>query len=508
MTAALVLLAGAVAASLAVSSIGWSHAISDWWGWRQTQTAITAYFMQQGGPWLRYETPVLGPPWRIPHEFPLYQAVVVVVSSALHLPLEAAGRAVSIAFFYLALGSGYLLLAELGVSRAGRLLMLTLWLASPQYLFWSRTFMIESTALCLCVAFLAFSARFFARSRAIDAVAAVIAGSLGAAVKPPTVAVFVALAGLWWLSSQGRKLLRLQPAALIGGVVAVLPLAAGWLWQQYADTLKGIDTNPLAWGLASRQLFVDWIKATEGYRLQPAVWAQLWQETVPAAVGHQAAVVAGALAVLIARRRRLLFLLCVGGFLTHYAVFTQLDYVHAYYWYAMAVFLVAAVGFAVIALLECDDRRRWLAWPLLGLVVTTCAYTYVTRMLPIQRRDDYRKPAWTIRLARAITDATRPEDVIVGFGMAWDPELPYYAKRRAVMWPDWGDTSPDGRDVLGTIANLEGYTVGAVFVCTRGVSDSTIDRFRDRWGLAESPYYRGRCELYVRPSAPAPASSP
>ena len=65
----------ALAWHASMASVGWTHAMSDLHGWRQAQTAITAYFIQQGGPWIAYETPVLGPPWRIPHEFPVYESV-------------------------------------------------------------------------------------------------------------------------------------------------------------------------------------------------------------------------------------------------------------------------------------------------------------------------------------------------------------------------------------------------------------------------------------------------
>jgi hypothetical protein len=147
----------ALLSSLWASSIGWSHAISDLHGWRQDETAIRAYFIGQGGPWLGYETPVLGPPWPIPHEFPAYQMLVVGLNRATGLPLEQAGRAVSVSLFYTTLLLAYLLLAECGVLRRHRLLVIALWLTSPLYLFWSRTFMIESTALCLAVGYMTFT---------------------------------------------------------------------------------------------------------------------------------------------------------------------------------------------------------------------------------------------------------------------------------------------------------------------------------------------------------------
>ena len=142
--------------------------------------------------------------------------------------------------------------------------------------------MIESTALFLCLTFLAFAGRYFARRRLPDALIAVLAGSLGAAVKPPTVAVFVALAGIWWLQTVVRARPRHWAAVpLLGPLVVLLPFGAGWLWQRYADSLKAFDFNPLTWGLASRQLFQDWIVGPPGVRFHPSTWATLWESRHP-----------------------------------------------------------------------------------------------------------------------------------------------------------------------------------------------------------------------------------
>ena len=48
--------------------IGWDQPIIDQHGFRQTQTALAAYWLLHGGDWLAYETPVLGSPWSIPME--------------------------------------------------------------------------------------------------------------------------------------------------------------------------------------------------------------------------------------------------------------------------------------------------------------------------------------------------------------------------------------------------------------------------------------------------------
>lgn len=40
-----------------------------------------------------------------------------------------------------------------------------------------------------------------------------------------------------------------------------------------------------------------------------------------------------------------------------------------------------------------------------------------------------------VAFARAIRDRTKPDDVVLVYGMEWDPSLAYYAERKAVMFP-------------------------------------------------------------------------
>jgi len=73
---------------------------------RQTQTAISAYWLIQGtgwSHWLNYETPIFGSPWQIPLEFPLFQWLVAGGHLLTGLPLDPLGRGMSAALFYCSL---------------------------------------------------------------------------------------------------------------------------------------------------------------------------------------------------------------------------------------------------------------------------------------------------------------------------------------------------------------------------------------------------------------------
>ena len=121
---------------------------------RQTQTALTAYYFIENGFSFDYDTPVIGYPWSIPLEFPIYQYIVAVVSSFFEISLTIAGRLISLIFSYLSVIPIYFSLKELNFSKSNIFYVLTLIYTAPLYIFWSGSFMIESTALFFSLCFI------------------------------------------------------------------------------------------------------------------------------------------------------------------------------------------------------------------------------------------------------------------------------------------------------------------------------------------------------------------
>src|SRR5262245_19867530 len=80
---------------------------------RETQTAITIFYILKGGPWIDYETPIFGYPWSIPFEFPTYQLIVAALVRQTGISIEAAGRLVSFTFFVATLAPTWLLFRAL-----------------------------------------------------------------------------------------------------------------------------------------------------------------------------------------------------------------------------------------------------------------------------------------------------------------------------------------------------------------------------------------------------------
>src|SRR5215213_5177977 len=98
---------GAVAWLLVFTGITLFNPILDAFGFRQTQTAISVYSILHDHVFLDYLTPVLGAPWALPFEAPVYHGIVALLAYLSGLDLDASGRIVSVAFFFVVLGGGY-----------------------------------------------------------------------------------------------------------------------------------------------------------------------------------------------------------------------------------------------------------------------------------------------------------------------------------------------------------------------------------------------------------------
>jgi len=176
-TVAYALLIIAFTHAIFVLLLGLNQPLLDRHQFRQTQNALTAYWILKGGPWFAYESPVLGAPWAIPFEFPIYQLLTAGLSS-LSVPLEISGRIIGYSSFLGSLWPLWILARELNIGRPTYLATAILFLTCPLYLYWSRTFMTETCALFLALVWLALLVRYLNRRDWRVAIGALVSGCL------------------------------------------------------------------------------------------------------------------------------------------------------------------------------------------------------------------------------------------------------------------------------------------------------------------------------------------
>lgn len=479
--------------------IGWHHSILDLHQWRQSHTALSAYEMVRGGPFWRYVTPILGPPWPSPIEMPLYQWIVATISKSESLDLHATGRGVSVAFFLATLASGWFALDILDVRPRYRPIFVALALVSPLYLFWSRTFMIESTALFFAVTYLlavhrATKAGATSRQTIVWLTAALASGVLGGMVKVTT---FVP----WWTGAAilvaARAWRKPFARAMLAGVAAglILPVLAAAGWLAFSGAVK--SENPLsarlAWSTVAWQHF-----GPLSMRFSPQSWYSVPGSTIlgrtrHTVVGSFAVFAAAWLAIASLRRRLSATLVCVALYVLPIAIFMHLYTAHVYYSYANSLLLITVVGCGIVALLERRDVMSWLGLGLLSAALLAATTNYLSGYYVDQQSDDPSR--WP--LATALQQQVPAGDVLLIYGLDLNTEFTYTARRRAIMsWEDRGAGDPLFERSLALLAQ-DNRRIGALVACGDSRRNPMIPRTAQRLAIADRPSYRDvYCDVY------------
>lgn len=434
--------------------------ILDSFGFRQTQTAISAFYMLKDGIALDYQTPVLGQPWSIPFEFPTYQVIIALMSST-GIPLDVAGRIVSYGFFLACLIPIRSVLLSLGFQRDAFCVVSTLFLSSSLYVFWSRTVMIESAALFFCVLWLAFVARYifateisrtrsgpssFSSSVTWLVVGALAAGTLGVLTKATTFPAFCVVACLFVLLRLRQEITNFRDlkntgwrrAAMLCGVtlaMCLIPIVFGALWVGYTDAIK--SSNPYG-ALLTAEALSAWNFGTFAQRTSEAFWVGIvLGRSGPELLGYGVwltPIVMGA--AFLVRGKVAPIVVFVLGFLTPLLVFTNLHAVHNYYQYANGLFLILAIGLAITAVADHFSKR--LAAGLVAIFVAGNFAVFWTDYLPLLQRDWQQNE--TIRIAQEVRNHTPQEGGLVMVGADWSSEIPYYSQRRMLGLAAWFPT--------------------------------------------------------------------
>jgi hypothetical protein len=490
-TAAIGLFCAALVAHVWFGCDGWSNSLIDTHPFRQTQTAMSTYWMMRDGIRLDYPTPVMGAPWSIPMEFPFYETAVAVLARNSGLPLDQAGRAVALFFFYAALPAIWLLLRRLGTPAAQRWLFLALVLTCPVYLFFSRTFLIESTAFCLSAWFLYFFHMALEPRRWVGLSAAALFGVLAGLAKVTTLAVFLAAAAACFLQilglrrSEWKQLLARAAAAVLPGVVAV-----AW-WVAYSDRIK--RQNVFGVMLTSVEQHA-WNYGPLAQRFEPAFWRQFGMQLHKTVLPAGSLFLLAGLALLFLRGSARLALALLLVALAGPLVFSNLYFVHDYYLYASGVFFLAVLALPLRDLMTQTSLAPSLRLGLVAMVLAAQAAGYVAVYYPMQVTAARQPP----ELARAIALATRPDDILVGFGLDWNPVLPYYSGRRAVMVPD--RFIRDEPAISRVLAGLGQARVGAIVVARLGQpGPEFFTPWLLKYSMDETPLFQtGEYSVHVR----------
>ncbi|MGD0585838.1 MAG: glycosyl transferase [Oryzomonas sp.] len=492
-----------------VTCVGWNGKLADLYAFRQTQTAISVSYLLKGGPWLAYETPVLGPPWSIPFEFPLYQWIVALVAKTGLFAIDQAGRFVSEFFFFSSLYPLYKLLGFLKLSSRQRYLILAIFCISPQYLFWSRSFMIESTAIALSVyylwlVFVCCKQLAAGRLNRLTLTGVAVLGAMASMVKVTTffsflvgACIVVAVFAFKTYREEGVHKRTILLFCLLVFAAVIIPFLAVSGWTAYADSLKSL--NPLASGFTSSGLRV-WNFGTFEQKFSIKTWQTFYFRILTDLVGNCFLATATVAAVVFCRKERaIVAIISLGLFVLTLLTFTNLQYVHTYYSYANGIFFLVAVGIIVSDLLESrNNLKRVGGITLFCLCLFFSTQHFFNVYWPFQNQYFDFKP-----ITSAIDTYSGDDDVFIVFGSTWSSEIPYYIKRRAAMINNLGLNDPALRALK---EKLRGYRIGGLLFYTRNGfvegTDAFVDNALRYFGVTPGfysvyPWYKSNSEILI-----------
>ena len=413
---------------------------------RQTQTAWTAVVYRDHGIDLLHPiTPVLGPPWEMPFEFPLFQALGAL--------LMRSGLTPEVAMRTLGMGS-FLVTAVLVSLLARRLagpvaatIAASVFLFSPFGLLWGRTSMIEYLATALSLGFVFAAIRWRVTSRVAPWAIALVLGGIAMLVKPTT-------AGFWLLAfpllgfapDPGPSTFRREATRPMAWTLIAIPILVTLAWTVHADAIKA--AAPATRDLTSTALFT-WNFGTLDQRLDPAAWLSASKGVVllgGAALPLALVVVTGVRRTKTAAR----WAWITAATLVPPLVFFNLYVQHDYYAAAMSPGVALLVGGGVAELWRRGSGARAATTAVVALVVAVTFVQgrgYWTAMFKGPEAD----PNHILPRALDIQRQSSPDEIVAINGSAWDPALLFYAGR-------WGAQGPEDGSVL------PGY---ATFVCTQ-----------------------------------------
>ena len=409
---------------------------------RQTQTAISAYWMAEEGITLPdYPLPVLGRPWSAPFEFPVLQLVIAGAYKS-GIPLDLAARATAVIAFTLAIGLLALLLRSLQLPTPATVAFIALAAFSPFALVWSRACLIDFTSVLFSIGYLALC--IYASQKGWGwrgAFLTIAMGGLAAATKVTTLPVYwagaaaVGLEQLWnlWRQPATSNQSRLRAILIASGfwaAILIMPLVIAGIWTHLADGVK--QASPSTRWLTSGALG-GWNFGEFSLRLQTAKWNIIYDRLTSLVVPFAwPLVLLGILGVF--RLPKSLALLIAGlsaGSLATVVLFFNLYAVHDYYLCAVAapVWLLAALGVNEVTRLYDSLTWKITATSVPILITVTVAYNsnYVAYSYRDLRNDEI------IKISNLIMENTGPGEELIILGDDWNSRIPYYSRRKSLM---------------------------------------------------------------------------
>jgi hypothetical protein len=231
-------------------------------GFRESQTGISIYWMvKEGLKTFDYITPIFGPPWQVPLEFPTFQICASLLSGIFHLNVDYAARFTSLGFFYLSILPLYFLAKKLAGKKIAFATCI-LYLLVPFNAVLSISGLIETSVVFFGLSYLYFFSRAIHNNSNLDYAVCLTFGILAFLTKITFIGILLLPLACFYLKHifESKQKIRITFSACF---LIVLPFIIFFLFLNYSDEIK--QANAFTMHLTSENL-KNWNTAYPGQR--------------------------------------------------------------------------------------------------------------------------------------------------------------------------------------------------------------------------------------------------
>ena len=459
--------------------------LADIHAFRQTQTALTSYWILKDGWTLAYQTPVAGYPWSIPFEFPIYQSIVSLIVKLTGFDLSATGRIISYVFLIACSWPAFAISRRLNLSNSVPLIFCALLWTSPIYVYWGRTFMIETAALFFILASIPYALDCFFKKSWQSILFFWSLATAGILQKITTGVPVLLCLYLFYLFYQIKnKVFNIEifKALVRFSVIIIFPIIIGFVWTQYADITKTL--NPFGKQLTSSSLFF-WNFGTIKQKIDLNIWKiVIWDRSFVQNASGWLGLILLFLPWLNKSKEdnkiRWLSISAIFLFLLPPLIFTNLHMVHDYYQVSNIVFLLGA-----LAIIIGDGLKKQINFVFIVPIITifiifsNLSKFYSSYGIVAARELDSLNPrnVQSYKIGRYLNQITKEKTAIVVFGKGYSSEIAFHGQRKSISIPSW---FKEYQKVWEKPKNYLGEVrLSAIVICKENDSDKSFPNSQD-----------------------------
>jgi hypothetical protein len=405
---------------LAILLIGFDNPIENHHSFRQSQTAITIYWMLNEN-LFSYIVPVTLPPWNMPRELPVYQFTVAILCKVFDFQIETCARGVSIFYFYLSAFLIYKNSLLLFNSRITARLTILLYLFSPVYLFWSRTCMIESCAVFFGFGFMYYALSFIKESK-FNVAGLLVFGILAALIKITTfypILIFLFFYGLFY----NIRFIKNKATWYIFFIIFISVIS----WFIYCKKVNEFDFLYVESGVGG----ISWVSGIQNHFLEFKFWKIIFWEITKLVLPSSLLLIN----LFFLEKKDFPYCATIIGLFFAILTFANLYYVHDYYIFGSGFLLIMLISYSMFKVfLKYNLLSKFNYFYIFLFMYLLLNYTYFEKgyfRIQFNKHKDY--DIFKTELDKLVKDT----DVGLICGEFCNPTLPYHLKRKCVTIGDF-----------------------------------------------------------------------